>query len=47
MATIRKRNGRYQVQIRKDQHPLVTKTFSRLTDAKRWASVRCRTLLDS
>jgi len=22
MATTRKRNGRYQVQIRKDQHPL-------------------------
>ena len=38
MATIRKRNGRYQVQIGKDQHSLVTKTFSRLTDAKRWAS---------
>jgi hypothetical protein len=39
MATIRKRNGRYQVQIRKDQCPLVTKTFSRLVDAKRRASV--------
>jgi integrase len=37
MATIRKRNGRYQVQIRKDSHPLTTKTFSRLADAKRWA----------
>ena len=37
MATIRKRNGRYQVQIRKDFHPLTTKTFSRLADAKRWA----------
>jgi len=37
MATIRKRNGRYQVQIRKDPYPLTTQTFARLADARRWA----------
>jgi integrase len=36
MATIRKRNGRYQVQIRKGSHPLITRTFARLADAKKW-----------
>ena len=36
MATIRKRNGRYQVQIRKGSHPLITRTFTRLADAKKW-----------
>jgi hypothetical protein len=35
MATIRKRNGRYQVQIRKDPYPLTTQTFARLADARR------------
>ena len=38
MATIRKRNGRYQVQIRKGSHPLITRTFARLADAKKWVS---------
>ena len=42
MATIHRRNGRYQVQIRKNQRPLVTKTFSRLADAKRWAGKTAR-----
>ncbi len=36
MATIRKRNGRYQVQIRKGSYPLITRTFARLADAKKW-----------
>jgi integrase len=38
LATIRKRNGRYQVQIRKGSHPLITRTFARLADAKKWVS---------
>ncbi|MFL2551099.1 MAG: site-specific integrase [Arenicellales bacterium] len=38
MATIRKRNGRYQAQIRKGSHPLITRTFTRLADAKKWVS---------
>ena len=38
MATIRKRNGRYQVQIRKGSHPLISRTFARLADAKKWVS---------
>ena len=36
MATIRKRNGRYQVQIRKGSHSLISRTFARLADAKKW-----------
>ena len=38
MASIRKRNGRYQVQIRKGAHPLISRTFARLGDAKKWVS---------
>jgi len=38
MATIRKRNHRYQVQIRLKGHPLVTETFTRKMDAERWAA---------
>ena len=38
MATIRKRNGRYQAQIRKGSYPLITRTFGRLADAKKWVS---------
>jgi len=34
MASIRKRNGRYQVQIRKGSYPLITRTFARLADEK-------------
>ena len=37
MANIRKRNGRYQVQIRRRGFPSQVKTFSRHSDAKRWA----------
>ena len=36
MATIRKRNGRYYVQIRRKPFPAITGTFSRLTLARRW-----------
>ena len=38
MASIRKRNGRYHVQIRKNGYPSVTKTFIHLKTAKKWAS---------
>ena len=36
MATLRKRSGKWQVQIRKDDHHL-TKTFQLKEDAQRWA----------
>ena len=36
MATIRKRNGRYHVQVRRKSFPAITGTFSRLTLARRW-----------
>ena len=39
MATIRKRSGKYHAQIRKTGYQTLTKTFSSLTTAKRWASV--------
>ena len=38
MATIRKRSGKYHAQIRKTGYQTLTKTFSSLTAAKRWAS---------
>ena len=38
MATIRKRSGKYHAQIRKTGYQPLTKTFSSLTTAKRWAS---------
>ena len=38
MASIRKRGGKYHAQIRKSGYPPLTKTFSSLTTAKRWAS---------
>ncbi len=38
MATIRKRSGKYHAQIRKTGYQTLTKTFSSLTTAKRWAS---------
>ena len=37
MASIRKRNGRYQAQIRLPGKPALSKTFSYKQDAKRWA----------
>ena len=36
MATIRRRNGRYHVQIRRKGFSPITNTFSRLTIARRW-----------
>ena len=38
MATIRRRNGRYQAQARKQPRPPVSRTFKRLSDARRWAT---------
>ena len=38
MATIRKRSGKYHAQIRKTGYQTLTKTFSSLITAKRWAS---------
>ena len=38
MATIRKRKGRYNVQIRKEGYPSITKTFTRISVAKKWAN---------
>jgi len=38
MASIRKRGGKYHAQVRKSGYPPLTKTFSTLTTAKRWAS---------
>lgn len=37
MATIRKRNDQYQVQIRRKGHPPQSKSFIRLADAEKWA----------
>ena len=37
MASIRKRNGRYQAQIRLPGKPALSKTFSYKQDAQRWA----------
>ena len=38
MATIRKRKGRYNIQIRKQGYPSITKTFSRIAVARKWAA---------
>ena len=38
MATIRKRGSHYNVQIRKEGYPSVTKTFTRISDARKWAN---------
>ena len=38
MATIRKRCSRYNVQIRKEGYPSITKTFTRISVAKKWAN---------
>jgi hypothetical protein len=37
MATIRKRNGKFQVQVRRDGHQSHSRTFHTLADAKEWA----------
>ena len=36
MATIRKRHGRYHVQIRKNDYLAITQTFTSITSAKKW-----------
>jgi len=36
MATIRKRGIKFQVQIRRNGFPYLTKTFTQLCDAKEW-----------
>tara|TARA_B100000315_G_scaffold227595_1_gene235678 strand:- start:70 stop:768 length:699 start_codon:yes stop_codon:yes gene_type:complete len=38
MAMIRKRGGRYNVQIRKEGYPSITRTFTRISVARKWAS---------
>jgi len=38
MATIRKRGSRYNVQIRKEGYPSITKTFTHRSVARKWAS---------
>ena len=38
MATIRKRGSRYNVQIRKEGYPSVTKTFTHISVVRKWAS---------
>ena len=38
MATIRKFRGKFNVQIRRQGYPSISRTFSSLTTAKRWAS---------
>ena len=38
MATIRKRGSRYNVQIRKEGYPSVTKTFTSISIARKWAN---------
>ena len=38
MASIRRRNGRYHVQIRKNSYQTVTHTLSGLSLARKWAA---------
>ena len=38
MATIRTRSGGYNVQIRKQGYSTITKTFSSITTARKWAA---------
>jgi hypothetical protein len=38
MATIRKRGGRYNVQIRKLGYRSITKTFTHIAVARKWAA---------
>jgi hypothetical protein len=37
MASIRERNGKYQVRVIRKGHQPLTRTFSTRTDAARWA----------
>ncbi len=45
MASIRKRTGKWQVQIRRKGHPLISRSFFKKTDAEEWAR-HTETLLD-
>ena len=38
MATIRKYRGKFSVQIRKKGYPFISKSFTRLTTARKWAA---------
>ena len=38
MATIRKYRGKINVQIRKKGYPFISKSFTRLTTARKWAA---------
>ncbi len=38
MASLRKRDGRWQVQVRRADHRPISKTFTSKTDARRWAA---------
>ena len=38
MATIRKYRGKFNVQIRKKGYPFISKSFTRLTTARKWAA---------
>ena len=38
LANFMKRNGRYTARVRRGGHPTQTKTFQRLSDARRWAT---------
>ena len=38
MATIRKRDSRYNVQIRKEGYPSITKTFTSISVARKWVT---------
>ena len=42
MATIRKRNDKFQVQIRRSGQQCITKSFALFTDAKEWANLKER-----
>ncbi len=37
MASIRKRNGKWQVQVRRSGYPALSKSFQRKADAVTWA----------
>jgi integrase len=40
MASIRKRNGKFQVQIRRTGYPTISKSFAQKKDAQEWARLR-------
>jgi hypothetical protein len=42
MASIRKHHDKYQVRIRRNGLPTITKTFQKLVDAREWATFQER-----